>query len=179
MNAPTQLALEGVPLPTTTILVGDALERLPEMPSESVHCIVTSPPYFGLRHYGHEAQLGLDDSPHRYVRRLVEIMREAPRAALRRHVLARHRRHVRRRSERRHEQERLTSGCDHEAARAAWEARPATNVAKPLGFAPAALCFCAHTASRDPSDHRIVITSIAHRDRVSERSDGLNGQRLA
>ena len=34
------------------ILVGDAIERLRGMPDESVHCVVTSPPYFGLRDYG-------------------------------------------------------------------------------------------------------------------------------
>ena len=39
---------------------GDALARLREMPDESVHCCVTSPPYFGLRDYGVEGQIGLE-----------------------------------------------------------------------------------------------------------------------
>lgn len=42
---PAQLVLDGIPLPTTQIIVGDALESLRAMPSESVQCIVTSPPY--------------------------------------------------------------------------------------------------------------------------------------
>jgi DNA modification methylase len=37
---------------TVRILIGDARERLKELPDESVHCCVTSPPYFGLRDYG-------------------------------------------------------------------------------------------------------------------------------
>lgn len=45
---------------TTTIHVGDALEVLRTLPDESVHCIVTSPPYWGLRDYGVEGQIGLE-----------------------------------------------------------------------------------------------------------------------
>ena len=39
------------------VVVGDALGRLREMADESVHCVVTSPPYWGLRDYGVEGQL--------------------------------------------------------------------------------------------------------------------------
>lgn len=46
-----------------TILVGHALERLRELPDESVHCCVTSPPYFGLRAYGTEPQTWDDNDP--------------------------------------------------------------------------------------------------------------------
>ena len=42
------------------IHVGDALEVLRNMPGESVHCCVTSPPYYGLRDYGVDGQLGLE-----------------------------------------------------------------------------------------------------------------------
>jgi DNA modification methylase len=45
-------------LPLTTILRGDALSRLAELPASSVDCVITSPPYFGLRDYGHWQQLG-------------------------------------------------------------------------------------------------------------------------
>jgi site-specific DNA-methyltransferase (adenine-specific) len=47
-------------LPSRTILLGDARERLAEIPSSSIDCVITSPPYFGLRNYGHEQQLGAE-----------------------------------------------------------------------------------------------------------------------
>jgi DNA modification methylase len=49
------------------------------MPSESVHCAVTSPPYWGLRDYGHEGQFGLESTPDEYVQRMVEVFREVRR----------------------------------------------------------------------------------------------------
>jgi DNA modification methylase len=58
---------------------GDALERLAEMPDESVQCCVTSPPYFGLRDYGIDGQIGLERSPDEFVARLVEVFREVRR----------------------------------------------------------------------------------------------------
>lgn len=61
------------------ILVGGALERLRELPDESVHCVVTSPPYWGLRDYGVEGQLGLEPTPDEYVGRLIEVFREVRR----------------------------------------------------------------------------------------------------
>lgn len=45
---------------TVRILVGDVRDRLKELPDESVHCVVTSPPYWGLRDYGVAGQLGLE-----------------------------------------------------------------------------------------------------------------------
>ena len=42
------------------ILVGDCLERLRTLPEESVHCVVTSPPYWGLRDYGVAGAIGLE-----------------------------------------------------------------------------------------------------------------------
>lgn len=47
-----------------------------------VHTCVTSPPYFGLRDYGHDGQIGLEESPDKYIRGLVEVFREV-RTALR------------------------------------------------------------------------------------------------
>jgi hypothetical protein len=61
------------------LLCGDALEVLKTLPSESVHCIVTSPPYFGQRDYKVEGQLGQEDTVEEYVHSLVVIFREARR----------------------------------------------------------------------------------------------------
>lgn len=55
---------------------GDALSVLRELPSESVHCVVTSPPYWGLRDYGVEGQLGLEATPEEYVSKMIEVFRE-------------------------------------------------------------------------------------------------------
>lgn len=59
--------------------VGDCLEVLRAIPSESVHCCVTSPPYFGLRDYGHPGQIGLEPTPEEYVAKLLEVFREVRR----------------------------------------------------------------------------------------------------
>lgn len=57
----------------------DALRLLGNMPSQSVNCIVTSPPYFGLRDYGVPGQIGLEETPQAYVAKLVDLFREARR----------------------------------------------------------------------------------------------------
>jgi len=61
------------------ILIGDARERLAELPAGSVRCIVTSPPYFGLRDYGMAAQIGQEPTPDAFVAELVAVFREARR----------------------------------------------------------------------------------------------------
>jgi DNA modification methylase len=61
------------------LFCGDALSVLRSMPDESVQCVVTSPPYFGLRDYGVDGQLGLESAPAEYVQALVEISREVRR----------------------------------------------------------------------------------------------------
>lgn len=61
------------------ILQGDCLERLLELPDESIQCCVTSPPYWGLRDYGHAGQLGLEKTPEEYVAKMVEVFREVRR----------------------------------------------------------------------------------------------------
>ena len=58
------------------IINRDALYALRELPSESVNCCVTSPPYYGLRDYGLDAQIGREDTPEQYIGRLVEVFRE-------------------------------------------------------------------------------------------------------
>lgn len=64
---------------SVTILQGDAIARLRELPDESAHCCVTSPPYWGLRDYGAEGQIGLEETPAEYVARLVDVFREVRR----------------------------------------------------------------------------------------------------
>ena len=59
--------------------LGDAKQVLKELPTESVNCVVTSPPYWGLRDYGVEGQLGKEPTPKEYVSQLVEIFREVRR----------------------------------------------------------------------------------------------------
>jgi DNA modification methylase len=61
------------------ILIGDVRARLAAMPAESVQCIVTSPPYWGLRDYGVAGQIGLEATPGAYVAALVEVFRAARR----------------------------------------------------------------------------------------------------
>lgn len=58
---------------------GDALELLKKLGDESVQCVVTSPPYWGLRDYGVEGQLGLEPTPEAYVNDLVSIFQEIKR----------------------------------------------------------------------------------------------------
>ena len=61
------------------ILAGDCRETLRTLPEASVHCCVTSPPYFGLRDYGNPAQIGLEPTPSEYVAQMVEVFREVRR----------------------------------------------------------------------------------------------------
>ena len=61
------------------LLQGDCLEVLRTLPDESVHCCVTSPPYWGLRDYGVDGQLGLEPTPEEYVAKMVEVFREVKR----------------------------------------------------------------------------------------------------
>lgn len=55
------------------ILMGDVRERLREIPDGTVNCVVTSPPYWGLRDYGVEGQIGTEATPDEYVDELVRI----------------------------------------------------------------------------------------------------------
>jgi DNA modification methylase len=64
---------------TQRIIPGDCIEGLRTLPDASVHCCVTSPPYWGLRDYGHDGQIGLEPTPEAYVARMVEVFREVRR----------------------------------------------------------------------------------------------------
>jgi DNA modification methylase len=55
------------------ILVGDVREQLATLPDASVQCCVTSPPYWGLRDYGHAGQIGLEQTPQEYVAAMVGV----------------------------------------------------------------------------------------------------------
>jgi DNA modification methylase len=62
-----------------TIHVGDVSEVIATLPDQSVQCVVTSPPYWGLRDYGTDGQLGLEPTPEEHVERMVGIFREVKR----------------------------------------------------------------------------------------------------
>lgn len=62
-----------------TILNGDALQMLKTIGDETVQCCVTSPPYYGLRNYGAEGQIGNETTPDQYIQNLVEVFREVRR----------------------------------------------------------------------------------------------------
>jgi len=64
---------------TTTILEGNVLETLKEIAACTVQCVVTSPPYYGLRDYGMAGQIGLEPTPEAYVEKLVTVFREVHR----------------------------------------------------------------------------------------------------
>lgn len=64
---------------TVKVINADCRAALRDMPDQSVNCIVTSPPYFGLRDYGNEAQIGLEQTPDAFVAELVGVFREARR----------------------------------------------------------------------------------------------------
>jgi hypothetical protein len=74
---------------TVDILIGDSREVLASLPSQLAQCCVTSPPYFGLRDYGVDGQIGLEQSPDAYVAEMVAVFRGA--LALRADVVLRYR----------------------------------------------------------------------------------------
>lgn len=59
-----------------TILIGDVFDKLRELPDESVHCVVTSPPYWGLRDYGVEGQIGLEPTLGEHLDVMVKVFAE-------------------------------------------------------------------------------------------------------
>ena len=60
-------------LPRNTILVGDAVEQLHRLPTHSIDCVITSPPYYALRDYGVDGQLGLEVDVGRWVTNLLRL----------------------------------------------------------------------------------------------------------
>lgn len=64
---------------TVRILTGDCRATMATLPAASVQTCVTSPPYFGLRDYGHAGQIGMEPTPDAYVAELVAVFREVRR----------------------------------------------------------------------------------------------------
>lgn len=73
MNRAKILAPSGIEVGGSLVLEGDVTEVLPRLPSESVQCVVTSPPYWGLRDYGIEGQIGLEPTLAGYIHKLTSI----------------------------------------------------------------------------------------------------------
>jgi len=61
------------------ILQGDVIEVLKTIPDNYVNCVVTSPPYWGLRDYGHNGQIGLEKTPELYTAKMVEVFNQVKR----------------------------------------------------------------------------------------------------
>lgn len=74
ISRPEQLVLDG-----SVIFEGDALTVLGRLPSQSVQCLVTSPPYWGLRDYNIPDQIGLEETMPQFINRLVGVFAEAKR----------------------------------------------------------------------------------------------------
>jgi DNA modification methylase len=64
---------------TVSILIGDVRDRLREMPADHFDCVVTSPPYWGLRDYGVDGQIGLEPTLGEHLAVMVDVMREVRR----------------------------------------------------------------------------------------------------
>ena len=64
---------------TIDIFTGDCVDVMRGLPDGMAQTCVTSPPYFGLRDYGHDGQIGLEDTPDAFVARLVDVFREVRR----------------------------------------------------------------------------------------------------
>lgn len=58
------------------IYISECLSGLKELPDNSINCCVTSPPYYGLRNYGNEKQIGLEKTPEEYIQKLVDVFHE-------------------------------------------------------------------------------------------------------
>lgn len=65
--------------PRYTIIQGDCVESMRSMDDRSVNCCITSPPYWALRDYGNDGQIGLESSPDQYVAAMVAVFAEVRR----------------------------------------------------------------------------------------------------
>jgi DNA modification methylase len=72
----TSAVLGRIEIGGVTILVGDVFDRLAELPADSVDCVVTSPPYWGLRDYGVAGQIGLEPTLGEHLDVMVRVFRE-------------------------------------------------------------------------------------------------------
>jgi DNA modification methylase len=70
---------KGETMKTEKIYQGNCIEVLKDFHDESIDCVVTSPPYWGLRDYNEEEQLGLEETPEEFVDNLVKVFSEVKR----------------------------------------------------------------------------------------------------
>ena len=75
----TKITTSVINLNGSMVIEGDALLALQQLPATSVQCIVTSPPYWGLRDYGIKGQIGLETNLQQYINNLVSVFAEAKR----------------------------------------------------------------------------------------------------
>ena len=61
------------------ILQGDVMDGLRSLPDGCVQCTVTSPPYYNLRNYGVEGQIGLEETPEQFIQKMVDVFHEVKR----------------------------------------------------------------------------------------------------
>lgn len=61
------------------IYLGDCIKGMSSLPDKSVNTCITSPPYYGLRDYGCDGQIGLEETPESYVQKMVDVFREVKR----------------------------------------------------------------------------------------------------
>lgn len=61
------------------IYQGDCIEVMKTWPDQIVNTCVTSPPYYGLRDYGHDGQIGMEETPEAYIEKMVKVFREVKR----------------------------------------------------------------------------------------------------
>ena len=62
-----------------TIILGDCLEVMKDIPNESIDCVITSPPYFNLRDYNIKGQIGLETTYQEFIQKLIDIFNETKR----------------------------------------------------------------------------------------------------
>lgn len=74
-----KISKEPIALRESCIIESDAILALQKLPSESIQCIVTSPPYWGLRDYGIDGQIGLEENLQQYINKLVAVFAESKR----------------------------------------------------------------------------------------------------
>lgn len=79
MNRSKILAPSKIEVADSLVLEGDITEILPRLPDDSVQCVVTSPPYWGLRDYGIGGQIGLEPTLAGYIHKLISIFGEVRR----------------------------------------------------------------------------------------------------
>lgn len=75
----SKISREQLDITTSSIIEGDSYIALQKLPDSFVQCVVTSPPYWGLRDYGIEGQIGLENQLQQYINNLLSVFREVKR----------------------------------------------------------------------------------------------------